>query len=83
MSYAWYDLTGILGVAAIVITYFLLQIDRIPSDSLGYSVWNALGAAAILISLVFDFNLSAALMEIFWLGISVMGIANFYRRSAA
>ena len=68
------DVVGMLGMAVIVTTYFLLQVGRIESQSLAYSVANGLGAAGILFSLYFDFNLSAFAIEAFWLMISIYGI---------
>jgi hypothetical protein len=38
-----------------------------------YSLANALGAVLILVSLYFDFNLSAVIIELFWAAISLMG----------
>ena len=45
-----------------------------------YSALNALGAALIIVSLLFDFNLSAFIIELFWVIISLFGIVQFYRR---
>ena len=41
-----------------------------------------MGAALILLSLAFDFNLSAFLMEAFWLGISLFGLTRRMRGRA-
>lgn len=73
-EYAWHDFVGNVGVALIVGTYFLLQVRRMESRSIAYSLLNALGAVLIIVSLVFDFNLSSMVIEIFWLGISAFGI---------
>jgi len=35
---------------------------------------NALGASLVMVSLLFDFNLSAFLMEAFWFLISLFGL---------
>ena len=40
-----YDILGTVGVAIIILTYVLLQAERIRSDQLAYSVLNAVGAA--------------------------------------
>jgi len=74
VEYAWHDLMGNLGVLLIVGSYFQLQINRISSSSPVYSLVNASGAALVLVSLSYDFNLSAALVESFWLLISLMGL---------
>ena len=41
-----------------------------------YTLANAVGAALILYSLVFDFNLSAVIIETSWLAISLYGMFN-------
>lgn len=74
MGYHWYDFVGNLGVIIILLTYFLLQIGRINSKSVKFSLLNLIGAFLILVSLYFEFNLSAFLIEFFWLIISLIGI---------
>ena len=74
MNYEWYDFVGNLGVALILGSYLLLQIDKVDSKSVGYSVGNAIGALLILVSLCFAFNLSSFIIEIFWLLISLYGL---------
>ena len=68
------DGIGLLGAVIIVTTYFLLQVGRLESTSVSYSVANGLGAAAIIFSLFYEFNLSAFAIESFWLAISLYGI---------
>ncbi|MDO6728247.1 hypothetical protein Q4544_15005 [Cognatishimia sp. 1_MG-2023] len=68
------DILGSLGAAIIVATYMLLQMDRVRSDQIWYSILNFIGASLILFSLYFKFNLSAFLIEIFWVFISLYGI---------
>lgn len=53
MSYAWYDILGTLGVAVIIITYILLQTEKLRSENLHYSLLNAIGASLIIVSLYF------------------------------
>ena len=76
----WYDIVGTLGVAVIILTYILLQIERVRSDQLVYSLLNAIGAALILISLYFDFNFPSLVVEFFWLLISLFGIGKWLLR---
>jgi paired small multidrug resistance pump len=71
----WYDLAGSVGVILIVAAYLLLQLERVGSSGLPYLLANAVGAALILLSLAYEFNLSAFLMEAFWLAISLLGLA--------
>ncbi len=62
----------------ILIAFFLLQMERISATDLSYSVANGVGAALILISLSIDFNLSAFIVEAFWLAISLLGIVRYF-----
>ena len=74
MDYSLFDLAGLTGVAMMVIAYLLLQVDRLSSSSVTYLLLNAVGATLVMISLLFQFNLSAFLMEAFWLLISLFGL---------
>ena len=73
------DGIGMLGVALIVVAYLLLQVERIDAQSVSFSLVNALGAAAIIYSLCYDFNLSALVIEGFWLVISLYGVVRALR----
>lgn len=73
-AFSFTDAVGILGAGLIVAAYFLLQVGRLDFDSLSFSVVNGAGAGGIIYSLLYDFNLSAFAIEIFWLAISLYGI---------
>jgi predicted membrane protein len=73
MNFHLFDLVGLIGVLLILITYLLLQLDKLPNSSPKYSLLNAAGALLIILSLVFAFNLSAFIVEAFWLLISLVG----------
>ncbi len=74
MMGAWHQWLGIVGMIFILGAYSLLQTDRLSSRDLSYSVMNAVGALLLVVSLLFDFNLSALIVEGFWAIISVVGI---------
>src|SRR5262245_57359488 len=74
MNFHLFDLAGFIGVLLIVVAYLLLQLDKLPSSSPRYSLLNAAGAALIMVSLVFKFNLSAFIVEAFWFLISLLGL---------
>ncbi len=74
MTYTWYDFLGNVGVILILLSYLLLQMKKIKSQSMYYSLMNATGALLILVSLYYDFNLSAFIMEVLWLLISLYGL---------
>jgi hypothetical protein len=84
LDYSWFDLVGNVGVLLMVIAYLLLQMEKLSSSALSYLLLNTVGAILVIISLMFRFNLSAFLMEAFWLLISLYGLAKplFSRRTA-
>ena len=82
MKYSFTDFLGNIGVVLIIIDYLLLQLNRISSNSLSYSLLNALGAGLIIISLIFNFNLSAFVMEAVWVIISLFGLYRYFRPPA-
>lgn len=74
---AFHDIIGTMGVMLIVGAYLLIQLDYVSGRSLLYSVINGTGALLIIFSLLYDFNLSAFVIEVFWLGISLFGIVRY------
>lgn len=74
MTITWFDVAGFVGVFLIIVAYLLLQLNRLPSSSPAYSLMNAIGALLIIVSLLFDFNLSAFVVETFWFFISLLGL---------
>lgn len=78
-----HDAAGMVGVGLIVLAYLLLQTGRLAATAIAYSLLNAFGAALVLVSLAVEFNLSAFVMEAFWLLISLYGLARALRSRAA
>jgi len=76
----WHDWVGSLGVLIIVAAYLWLQIGRIAGQNVVFSGANLLGSMLILVSLYFNFNFSAVLIEIFWIIISLFGLVMGLRR---
>lgn len=74
MNYTIYDFFGNVGAGLIILMYLLQAMRKIRATQLSYSLWNAIGAALIAFSLCFNFNLSAFIIEFFWLLISLYGI---------
>jgi hypothetical protein len=77
MNFNLFDLAGLVGVVLIVVAYLLLQLDKLPSHSLSFSLLNAAGSLLIILSLVFKFNASAFLIEVFWFLISLIGLSKW------
>ena len=68
------DLIGLVGVGLILIAFAALTLERIDPKGWPYNAGNAIGAALILISLLYSFNLASFVMEIAWLGFSLFGL---------
>ena len=79
MDYGWHDFLGNLGVAMIILSYMALQLERIDSRSILYSALNVIGAVLVILSLLVEFNLSALVIEVFWVLISILGIVRRLR----
>jgi hypothetical protein len=73
------DLVGIFGVIMLLTAYFFLSINKFSSRGLNYQLFNLIGASCILYSLLFNFNLSAFMIELAWIIISLIGIYRIYR----
>lgn len=76
---AWFDIIGTIGVVLIILAYAAVQARRMGPEQLSYSVINLVGAAMILLSLKYNFNLASVIIEIFWILISLWGIVIWFR----
>lgn len=66
---------GLLGVGFYLSSYALLQMGVLRGNGYPYVVMNLIAASLVLVSLQASFNMSSALIQIFWIVISVFGIA--------
>jgi len=83
-SMLWHDWTGLVGVALVLVAFFLLQAHKLSGQGYTYQVMNLVGAFGILLSLIFGmFNLPAFLQEMAWFLISVYGIVRGVRARKA
>ena len=74
------DLIGLIGVALLIVTYALLQLDRINPKGFWYSFNNLLVAILVTVSLVYTPNLASIVIEVFWFLISLYGVVMYYNR---
>jgi len=77
------DIAGLVGSVVIAVAYIGNLQGRLRSDGAVYSLLNLIGAALILTSLWWAWNLAAALMEIFWGVVSLYALARALRRRNA
>jgi CRP-like cAMP-binding protein len=69
-----YDWAGYLGVAVFLTAYTALQTGLIRGNGYLYASLNMVAAACVLVSLIRDFNLAAALGQVSWIVISAVGM---------
>jgi hypothetical protein len=75
------DAVGLAGTFLVVLAYYLLQLERTHPESLSYNVINLVGAVLLLLSLSFKFNLASFVIELFWIGASLIGLWKCWPRS--
>ncbi len=68
------DTAGLAGVVLYLGSYALLQAGMLRGSSYTYAILNLCAAGFVLLSLTVAFNLSSAIIQVFWIMISVLGI---------
>jgi hypothetical protein len=69
-----FEMIGVAGFALYVINYSLLTLRFMDGHSLSYFVLNLLAAAFVLVGLTVSFNLASAMIQLFWVAMSSLGI---------
>ena len=82
-SLSWADFVGSIGTLIVTAAYFATQFRYLNSDDLLFPAANLIGSLFMAYSLVYAFNIASALMELFWILISLAGIVNYMRRKKA
>ena len=70
-----FEAIGVTGFALYVMNYTLLTFHRITSHSSAYFIINLAASSMVLIGLTHSFNLASALIQLFWIVISITAIA--------
>ena len=74
------DIIGLTGVALLIVTYALLQLDRIDPKGFWYSFNNLIVAILVTVSLIYTPNLASVVIEVFWFLISLYGLIMWNKR---
>ena len=74
------DTIGYIGVALLIVTYAMLQLDRIDPKGFWYSFNNMIVAILVTVSLLYTMNKASMVIEVFWFIISVYGIIMYFKR---
>jgi len=75
----WIDYVGSVGTLMVVVAYLLTQMRKLHATDLAFPIINLLGSLLIGASLYVNFNLASALIEFFWIIISLFGIFQYFR----
>lgn len=73
------DFIGLAGAAIVLVVYFLNLRGLMRAEGWPYALLNLIGAVLILVSLYNAWNLSAAIVELFWAAISIYGLVRAIR----
>ena len=68
---------GVLGFVLYMLAYYLLLTGKIEGTDNSYIVMNFMAATCVLISLIHNFNLASALIQICWIAISIVGLIRY------
>lgn len=74
MPPALFDAIGVFGFGLYVLNYTMLTFHRLTSHCKTYFAINLVAASMVLTGMTFSFNLASALIQMFWIGISITAI---------
>jgi hypothetical protein len=74
LPFYFFETIGVIGFFLYVLAYTLLTLRVLQGDSVKYFALNLLAAMCVLIGLMASFNLASALIQLFWVVMSLVGI---------
>lgn len=77
----WPSIIGLCGTACIIGAYAYLTLARATNPFLLHGT-NLLGAALLTVSLIYHTNWASLVLEFFWAGIALLGLAKAWRSRA-
>ena len=69
---------GLSGALLYSVGYLLSAYDKLPSQSPVYYSLKLIAAALVLVSLASDFNLASAVIQVFFIAVSLIGIVRHF-----
>ncbi len=75
MEFSIWTAAGLLGVALYLSAYGALQLGFLRGSSPWYTILNMAAAVFVLVSLIEAFNMSSLLIQVFWITLSIIGLA--------
>ena len=79
-EYAW-QVAGLAGAVTYICNYLMIAMDRLTSRSPLYYLLQLTGASLVMISLMAQFNMAAAIVQGFFILVSMLGIFRHLRPS--
>ena len=76
-----WEITGLVGASSYCASYYLVAYDIITSKSSAYYILNLVAALRVLISLYQHFNIASLIIQIFFAGVSIIGVVRHNGRS--
>jgi len=73
------EVIGLVGAALILGAYGGVQLKKLDPHRPPALLLNLVGAALVLVSLAYEFNLAAFLLEAAWVLIALWGLAGWWR----
>lgn len=77
------EVIGVAGMGMILLAYFLLQRGVVRGHDLRYLLLNLGGSLGMLASVITAWNLPTFLLQLVWIGISLYGIARWWKGRGA
>ncbi len=74
-----FDGFGLAGSLVVIVAYFATQKGWLSATDWKYPFVNLIGCVLIMISLSAAWNLSAFVVEVFWVAISLYGLLRHFR----
>ena len=75
-----YNAAGVVGAALVILVYLGTQQRWLSAEDWRFPFANLVGAGFIIVSLTRYWNLASFVIEVFWVLISLYGLARSWRR---
>ena len=80
-TYSLFDVIGVAGFFFYLTAYLSLTMKWLEGHSVPYFTLNLCAASCMLVSLSTSFNLASVLIQVFWVCISICGLAMIWHRT--
>jgi hypothetical protein len=74
MIFDIYSIMGWLGMALLILAYFLLSTKKLKFNSIIYNILNILGGLGLIVTTIVTKSWPVVTLNVFWIGIAVYSI---------